>query len=528
MRRIPDPETKNPTVEEITNRLHKMTIPKPMTRGSALPLDPTNTLETESLLAPVMGTPLHSRSPCEPTDCLIYYARTKGSKQGYNLSCLQKWSRLCLPTHAPDIRYTVPMNWMGHKDSRICIRLYGTGGKRRKKTLDTNTRNDWRVRKFRNWVDYAFFRRGYKWWLVPTESVILVYLRETHLGGKKSASETCLVVSAIAWWGESLMGTRVGWRNHWHAINVALGINCTTEPARPKKQAPPIVEEYITILGDYLEHVRTEENGGRHLDPPGSGTCHVEWYMKNRTNFDWVFRTTMLCMAGYAGALRAGEYLSSKNNMPYLRNANDGDVETPALMIKDLSVDNEAFLGANLRDQKGGKSRPSGIGWTRCKERKYDFASLLAEWNGFGTVKEMVENAKNLDLDRIPLMGFYKFAKLIPHDAMWYNETKKRRHRLNTLASFNLDLKKLLESAVEWKRGQKLTKKELTFCKSATSHGLRRGFVHTRFRRNILTGIDFKMDALLIRKLRWKSGDLVELYGCHSTNEMMAIFSRID
>ena len=29
-------------------------------------------------------------------------------------------------------------------------------------------------------------------------------------------------------------------------------------------------------------------------------------------------------------------------------------------------------------------------------------------------------------------------------------------------------------------------------------------------------------------KLRWKSEDLAELYGCNSTNEMMAIFSRID
>ena len=433
-----------------------------------------------------------------------------------------------MPTHAPDLRYTIPKEWMGHTDARTEIRLFGIGGKRRRKTLDKNTRNDWRVRNFRNWVDYAFFQKGYKWWLLPTQDVLLVYLRHTHLDGKKQAQEAANVVSAVAWWGESLLGTRIGWRNHWHAINVAIGLNCTTQPARPKKQALPIVEEYIELLGDYLEHMRAELNGGRRLDMPGTESCPSEWYMKSRTDFDWVFRTTMLCMGGYGGALRAGEYLRGKNNMPYLRNDRDGEKETPALMIKDLSVDSETFLGADLRDQKGGKSRPSGIGWTRRDERKYDFASLLAEWNGFLTVKEMVENSKAPELDRIPLMGFYKFSRMIPADALWSKNTKQRRHRFATLQSFNKDLKKLLTRVVRWKRGQAVTQKELDFCKSVTSHGLRRGYVHTRFRASILNNTDFRMDNLLLRKLRWKSGDLAELYGLHSTNEMMAVFSRID
>jgi hypothetical protein len=417
---------------------------------------------------------------------------------------------------------------LGPKDARIEIRLFGVGGKKRKKILSTHTRNDWRVRKFRNWVDYAFSQKGFKWWLTSTQDVLLIYLRCTHLEGKKNAQEAANVASAVAWWGESLLGTRIGWRNHWHAINVAIGLNCTTQPARPKKQALPIVAEYIDLLGDYLEHMRTEFNGGERLGRPGTATCHSEWYMKRRTEFDWVFRTTMLCMAGYGGALRAGEYLRGHNNMPYLRNDRDGKLETPALMIKDLSLDHETFLGADLRDQKGGKTRPSGVGWTRQDDRKHDFASLLAEWNGFDSVKEMVENSKTPELDRVPLMGFYKFSKMIPSSALWNKGTQQRRHRFVSLQSFNQDLKKILKRAVEWKMAREITQKDLDFCNSATSHGLRRGFVHTRFKAHILNNTDFRMDDLLIRKLRWKGGDLAELYGMHSTNEMMAVFSRID
>ena len=446
--------------------------------------------------------------------------------------CIQRWNRFILPTKAPDIRYSVPESWLGHKHARIEIRLFGVGGKRRKKTMDLDTRNDYRVRNFRNWVDKAYEEREYKWWLVPAEDVVLLYLRETHLGGKKNAGEASLVVSAVAWWGEALMGTRMGWRNHWHAVNVAVGLECTTQPARPKRQALPIDQSKIRILAEYCEHQRQTIFEGQRLQIPGpNSNCQPNWYSRTRVPFEWILRTTILGMTGFEAALRGGEYMSGSNNMPYLRNHLDGGLETPALMLKDLSTVNENFMGADLRDQKGGKSRPTGVAWDRHGiARQYDVAALIAEWNGFETVEEMVAAARNPENDRVPLVGYYKFSRLIDGSITWKSKgtQKKRRERYNTIASFNKDLKVLMERAISWKNNGHLSQEEETYCSKLTSHGLRRGYVHTRYQHHILKATDFRMDGLLTRKLRWKSEDLAELYGCNSTNEMMAIFSRID
>ena len=361
----------------------------------------------------------------------------------------------------------------------------------------------------------------------------MLYLRETHLEGKKRAGEASLVVSAIAWWGEALMGTRMGWRNHWHAINVAIGLECTTQPARPKKQALPIDREKIKILAEYCEHYRQTHFDGQRLRLPGTpdSNCLPNWYSKCRVQFEWVLRTTILAMTGFEAALRGGEYMSGSNNMPYLRNPNDGRLESPSLMLKDLSTLNENFLGADLRDQKGGKSRPTGVAWDRNgNDRVYDVATLLAEWNGFQTADEMLNASKLRGNDRVPLIGYYKFSRLIPSSATWKSKgtQAKRRERYNTVASFNKDLKTLMENAIKWKNSGVISEEQKNYCSRLTSHGLRRGYVHTRYQQHILSASDFRMDGLLTRKLRWKSEDLAELYGCNSTNEMMAIFSRID